>query len=77
MYLLDISTDDGHTKPQPRKGTLPDPTEYKCLVRASLGNKKISTVVSIFLLVSLILSTLGKNFSRQHFERFFSSFSRQ
>ena len=44
IYIL---SDDGHTKPQPRKGSLPDPTEYKCLVRASLANKKISTVVSI------------------------------
>ena len=46
VYIYVLS-DDGHTKPQPRKGSLPDPTEYKCLVRASLANKKISTVVSI------------------------------
>ena len=39
---------DGHTKPKPRKGQLPEPTEYKCLIRAALGNKKISTVVSMF-----------------------------
>lgn len=37
---------DGRTKPKPRKGTIADPTEYKCLVRASLGNKKLSTVIS-------------------------------
>lgn len=36
---------DGRTKPQPRKGQLPEPTEYSCLVRASLGNKKLSTVI--------------------------------
>lgn len=38
--------DDGRTKPEPRKGNLPEPQEYKCLIRANLGNKKISTVVS-------------------------------
>ncbi|XP_052104041.1 signal recognition particle 14 kDa protein-like [Mytilus californianus] len=44
--MLTMKRWDGHTKPQPRKGHLPDPTEYKCLIRASLGNKKLSTVVS-------------------------------
>ena len=39
-------SDDGRTKPEPRKGNLPEPQEYKCLVRATLANKKISTVVS-------------------------------
>lgn len=38
---------DGHTKPKPRRGNLPEPSEYKCLIRATLGNKKLSTVVSI------------------------------
>ncbi|KAK3094092.1 hypothetical protein FSP39_024062 [Pinctada imbricata] len=37
---------DGRTKPEPRKGSLPEPHEYKCLVRATLGNKKISTVIN-------------------------------
>ena len=46
-FVFIDSSDDGRTKPPPRKGTAPDPTEYKCLVRASLGNKKISTVVRI------------------------------
>ncbi|XP_046370984.1 signal recognition particle 14 kDa protein-like [Haliotis rufescens] len=36
---------DGRTKPLPRAGHVPDPTEYKCLIRAALGSKKISTVV--------------------------------
>ncbi|XP_067681700.1 signal recognition particle 14 kDa protein-like isoform X1 [Haliotis asinina] len=36
---------DGRTKPLPRTGHVPDPTEYKCLIRATLGSKKISTVV--------------------------------
>ncbi|XP_063430467.1 signal recognition particle 14 kDa protein-like [Mytilus trossulus] len=44
--MLTMKRWDGHTKPQPRKGNLPDPTEFKCLIRASLGNKKLSTVVS-------------------------------
>lgn len=38
--------DDGRTKPEPRKGNLPEPQEYKCLIRANLGNKKISTVIN-------------------------------
>ncbi len=41
--------DDGRTKPKPRKergASHQESSEHKCLVRASLGNKKISTVVS-------------------------------
>ncbi|XP_071039021.1 signal recognition particle 14 kDa protein [Parasteatoda tepidariorum] len=42
---------DGRTKPNPRpsklaKNPLPPASEYKCLVRAHLGNRKLSTVVS-------------------------------
>ncbi|KAL4238650.1 RNA-binding signal recognition particle subunit srp14 [Mactra antiquata] len=37
---------DGRIKPKPRKGNQPEPSEFKCLVRASLGNKKLSTVIS-------------------------------
>ncbi|XP_062616120.1 signal recognition particle 14 kDa protein-like [Saccostrea cucullata] len=37
---------DGRTKPEPRKGSLPEPHEYKCLLRATLGNKKLSTVIN-------------------------------
>ncbi|XP_050404518.1 signal recognition particle 14 kDa protein [Patella vulgata] len=37
---------DGHNKPKPRTGNPPEPTEYKCLFRATARNKKISTVVS-------------------------------
>ena len=42
--------DDGRTKPEPRKGrpSLPEPSEYKCLMRATLGKKKISTIVSLY-----------------------------
>jgi signal recognition particle subunit SRP14 len=38
---------DGRTKPTPREGRkpLPEPSEYMCLIRAGLKNKKISTVV--------------------------------
>lgn len=45
-----ICTDDGRTKPKPREGRpqLAEPAEYKCLVRAGLGGKKISTVVFIY-----------------------------
>ena len=48
ICLSNIScfSDNGRTKPVPRKGNLPEPQEYKCLVRATLANKKISTVVS-------------------------------
>lgn len=45
--ILCCLSGDGHTKPKPRRGNLPEPTEYKCLIRATLGNKKLSTVVSI------------------------------
>lgn len=40
--------DDGRTKPKPREGRkpLPEPSEYMCLMRATLRKKKISTVVS-------------------------------
>ncbi|XP_046987244.1 signal recognition particle 14 kDa protein [Schistocerca americana] len=38
---------DGRTKPHPAKGKkpLPEPTEFMCLMRATLKNKKISTVI--------------------------------
>lgn len=40
--------DDGRTKPVPRKGRTDsfEPADNKCLIRASEGKKKISTVVS-------------------------------
>lgn len=40
--------DDGRTKPVPRKGQSEsfEPADNKCLLRASDGKKKISTVVS-------------------------------
>lgn len=41
---------DGRTKPVPRPSKAPEkpqnPSEYKCLIRATLGNSKISTVVN-------------------------------
>ncbi|KAG8176253.1 hypothetical protein JTE90_021350 [Oedothorax gibbosus] len=42
---------DGRTKPKPRtsksvESSLPPISEYKCLIRATLGNKKFSTVVN-------------------------------
>lgn len=41
-------SDDGRTKPVPRKGHSEsfEPADNKCLIRASDGKKKISTVVS-------------------------------
>lgn len=44
--ILCCLSGDGHTKPKPRRGNLPEPTEYKCLIRATLGNKKLSTVIN-------------------------------
>ncbi|XP_032811708.1 signal recognition particle 14 kDa protein isoform X1 [Petromyzon marinus] len=44
-----LATDDGRTKPIPKKGTVDsvqEPAENKCLLRASDGKKKISTVIS-------------------------------
>ncbi|KAK0086790.1 hypothetical protein PV325_002510 [Microctonus aethiopoides] len=45
--VLTIKRFNGHNKPIPREGhqPLPKPTEYLCLVRASLRSKKISTVI--------------------------------
>ncbi|KAH0948105.1 hypothetical protein HN011_011098 [Eciton burchellii] len=45
--ILTIKRFNGYNKPIPRKGrpTLPTPTEYLCLVRASLRSRKISTVI--------------------------------
>ncbi|GIY35859.1 signal recognition particle 14 kDa protein [Caerostris darwini] len=42
---------DGRTKPKPRPSKLaanplPPVSEYKCLIRAHLGNKKLSTIVN-------------------------------
>ncbi|KAG3281286.1 SRP14-like [Ictidomys tridecemlineatus] len=39
---------DGRTKPTPRKGSVEgvEPSDNKCLLRATDGKKKISTVVS-------------------------------
>ncbi|NXR37975.1 SRP14 protein, partial [Zosterops hypoxanthus] len=41
---------DGRTKPVPRKGHVEsfEPADNKCLLRATDGKKKISTVVSIW-----------------------------
>ncbi|KAL5009209.1 hypothetical protein ScPMuIL_014790 [Solemya velum] len=36
---------DGKTKPKSQKTNQPDTNEYKCLVRATLGTRKLSTVV--------------------------------
>ena len=43
-----LFVDDGRTKPVPRKGHPEtfEPADNKCLIRASEGKKKISTVVS-------------------------------
>lgn len=37
--------DDGVDRPEPREGTVPEPSEYMCLVRARSKSKKLSTVV--------------------------------
>uniref|UniRef100_A0A1B6GLV5 Signal recognition particle 14 kDa protein n=1 Tax=Cuerna arida TaxID=1464854 RepID=A0A1B6GLV5_9HEMI len=38
---------DGISKPEPREGNkpLPEPTEYTCLIRAKVNNKKLATIV--------------------------------
>ncbi|XP_063981843.1 signal recognition particle 14 kDa protein [Diachasmimorpha longicaudata] len=45
--MLTIKRYNGHNKPVPREGKppLPKPSEYLCLVRATLRSKKISTVI--------------------------------
>lgn len=47
--------DDGRTKPMPRKGHTEsfEPADNKCLIRASDGKKKISTVVSLLCFICL------------------------
>lgn len=42
---------DGRTKPIPRTvkksiSNPPEPNEYKCLIRANMGSKKLSTVIN-------------------------------
>ncbi|RNA27848.1 signal recognition particle 14 kDa [Brachionus plicatilis] len=49
--LVTMKRYDGRTKPVPRTekknpSQIPEPQEYKCLMRANMGSKKISTVVS-------------------------------
>ncbi|XP_062379211.1 signal recognition particle 14 kDa protein [Sardina pilchardus] len=44
--VLTLKKYDGRTKPVPRKGSEFEPNDNKCLLRASDGKKKISTVVS-------------------------------
>uniref|UniRef100_A0A671E148 Signal recognition particle 14 kDa protein n=1 Tax=Rhinolophus ferrumequinum TaxID=59479 RepID=A0A671E148_RHIFE len=58
---------DGRTKPIPRKGSVEgfEPSDNKCLLRATDGKKKISTVVSSkevnkFQMVSFCCSLSGK-----------------
>lgn len=45
--ILTMKRYDGRTKPTPREGRkpLPEPSEYMCLIRATLRTQKISTVV--------------------------------
>ncbi|KAA3670023.1 signal recognition particle subunit SRP14 [Paragonimus westermani] len=49
LIIIDMSIDDGRTKPTPRtrkQVTEPHPSaENSCLFRATLGSQKISTVV--------------------------------
>ncbi|XP_014679151.1 PREDICTED: signal recognition particle 14 kDa protein-like isoform X2 [Priapulus caudatus] len=40
---------DGRTKPKPttsKQKHLQPPNEYKCLMRATLGNRKLSTIIN-------------------------------
>lgn len=50
--MLLFNVDDGRTRPIPRKGHLEsfEPVDNKCLLRATDGKKKISTVVGVILL---------------------------
>ena len=67
--MVSLVADDGRTKPKPRSGRSQsaDPTEHKCLIRACLGNKKLSTVVSSIqhwtniIIVIIILLIFNKN----------------
>ena len=48
--LVTMKRYDGRTKPVPRNAkksqpVLAEPMEYKCLIRANMGSKKLSTVV--------------------------------
>ena len=48
--LVTMKRYDGRTKPISRKqknspSNPPEPNEYKCLIRANMGSKKLSTVV--------------------------------
>ena len=48
--LVTMKRYDGRTKPIPRAvkksiSNPPEPNEYKCLIRANMGSKKLSTVI--------------------------------
>lgn len=46
--IISFKSDDGNDRPTPREGrpSLPQPDEYKCLIRAKSRSNKLSTVVS-------------------------------
>lgn len=64
FFVLFLNTDDGRTKPIPRKSSVEglEPAENKCLLRATDGKRKISTVVSWshFLMLCFLLSGPGR-----------------
>uniref|UniRef100_A0A3Q4AEX5 Signal recognition particle 14 kDa protein n=1 Tax=Mola mola TaxID=94237 RepID=A0A3Q4AEX5_MOLML len=55
--VITLKKYDGRTKPVPRKGHSDsfEPADNKCLIRASDGKKKISTVVSLICAYSNLL----------------------
>uniref|UniRef100_A0A3B1K6B3 Signal recognition particle 14 kDa protein n=1 Tax=Astyanax mexicanus TaxID=7994 RepID=A0A3B1K6B3_ASTMX len=65
--VITLKKYDGRTKPVPRKGHPEtfEPVDNKCLIRASEGKKKISTVVSA--LFDLKLSAYS-NLLRAHMD---------
>lgn len=45
-----LRSDDGVDKAKPKPGSdkqLPEPTDFTCLMRAKVKNKKLSTIVSM------------------------------
>ncbi|VDP13016.1 unnamed protein product [Soboliphyme baturini] len=48
VIVITMKRYDGRTKPKPKTEVVHphQPVEYKCLFRAKIGNKKISTVVT-------------------------------
>uniref|UniRef100_A0A673CF21 Signal recognition particle 14 kDa protein n=1 Tax=Sphaeramia orbicularis TaxID=375764 RepID=A0A673CF21_9TELE len=68
--VITLKKYDGRTKPVPRKGHSEsfEPADNKCLLRASDGKRKISTVVTICDLIVYVSFQAYSNLLRAHMD---------